>query len=133
MGELARAFSVATRYETVEEFIEKYQARLDERSIFVPTADPRQVGTECRFSILLADKQPVLAGSCVVLESFADSNNSYRQPGMRLGLKELQPDSEEVIAELGARATARRLAADVVLDADVAPVDARAFELMFDG
>jgi len=53
--------------------------------IFVTTNITRPVGTESQFAILLADKTPVLRGWCIVFEAWADANNPYNRPGMRLG------------------------------------------------
>src|SRR5688572_31127513 len=95
-----RGFSVATRCESVEDFVAKFRDRCDDRSIVVNVVEPRVVGTECAFAILLANKQVVLAGTCVVLEVFSDTNNVFKRTGMRLGIKRLGLESERVFAEL---------------------------------
>ena len=102
-----RGFSVSTRCETVEEFIAMFRDRCDEKSIVVNVVEPRVVGTECAFAILLANKKPVLAGTCVVLDVFNDANNQFKRRGMRLGINRLGMDSELVFAQM----TRERLAA----------------------
>jgi hypothetical protein len=109
-----RGFSVSTRCETVEEFIAMFRDRCDDRSIVVNVVEPRVVGTECAFAILLANKKPVLAGTCVVLDVFNDANNPFKRRGMRLGINRLGMDSELVFAQLGqARLTAKRKGTEI--------------------
>jgi hypothetical protein len=99
-----RGFSIATRCATLDELIEKFRDRVDDESILVSTIESRAVGTECAFAILLADKQVALAGTCVVRDVFADVNNPFKRPGMRLAIKKLGPESQKVwLALLGKR------------------------------
>lgn len=106
--EQARGFSIATRCETVDDFVARFCAWTTEMSIFVPVAQTRAASTECGFAILLSSRKPVLAGTCVVLETFADANNAYGRPGLVLGIKRLGPDSEKVLALLHAARSARK-------------------------
>lgn len=109
-----RGFSIATKCATVEELIERYRDRVDDQSILVNTVDTRDVGTECAFAILLADKKVALAGTCTVLDVFTDANNRFQRPGMRLGIKRLGPESQRVFAELvKRRVPPRRLTTSV--------------------
>jgi len=103
-----RGFVVATKCETVEEFIEKYHSRTDETSIFVGIVEERVLGAECAFAILLANKQPVFAGICEVLDVFHDANNRFKRRGMRLGIRRLGFTSERIFAEMTARAANKR-------------------------
>ncbi|HEY5924328.1 MAG TPA: hypothetical protein VIV11_21775 [Kofleriaceae bacterium] len=103
-----RGFSIATKCATVAELVEKFRDRVDEESILVNPVEQREVGTECAFAILLADRKPALAGTCVILDVFADANNPFKRPGMRLGIKRLGPDSQKVFAELVAKRIAPR-------------------------
>ena len=103
-----RGFVVATKCETVDDFIEKYHSRTDERSIFVGIVEERVLGAECAFAILLANKQPVFAGICEVLDVFHDANNPYKRRGMRLGIRRLGVTSERVLADMTARAANKR-------------------------
>lgn len=109
-----RGFSIATKCKTLDELIEKYRDRVDEKSILVSAVESRDIGTECAFAILLADKQIALAGTCTVLDVYTDANNPFGRPGMRLGIKRLGPDSERVFARLVAkRVPPRRLTRSV--------------------
>jgi hypothetical protein len=111
MNPMIRGFVVATKCETVEDFIERYHTRIDDSTIFVGIVEERVLGAECAFAILLANKQPVFAGICEVLGVFKDANNPYRRRGMRLGIRRLGVTSERVFADMHAlRANKRRFA-----------------------
>src|SRR6266498_157487 len=69
-----RGFSVATKCASVEDMIEKFRDRVDEHSILVNTVESRELGTECAFAILLADKSVALAGTCIVQAVYVDAN-----------------------------------------------------------
>ena len=107
-----RGFVVATKCKTAAEFVEMYYERSDDTSIIVGIVEERVLGSECAFAILLADKTPVFAGICTVLEIFRDANNPYQRRGMRLGIRKLGITSEAVFADMAeARiASKRRLA-----------------------
>jgi hypothetical protein len=104
----ARGFSIATKCSTIEELIEKFRDRVDEGSILVNAVEAREVGTECAFAILLADKKVALAGTCVVQDVYIDANNPFMRPGMRLAIKRLGPESQKVFAQLLAKRIAPR-------------------------
>jgi hypothetical protein len=102
-------FVVATTCGTVEELIERYHTRIEETSIFVGIVEERVLGTECAFAILLANKQPALAGICIVREIFHDANNPYRRRGMKIDIQRLGVTSERLFADmLSARAAHKR-------------------------
>lgn len=103
-----RGFTIATQCKTLDELIARYRDRVDERSILVPAVEGRDIGSECAFAILLADKQVALAGTCKVLERYRDANNPFGRPGMRLGIQRLGPESERVFARLVASRTPPR-------------------------
>jgi hypothetical protein len=109
-----RGFSIATKCATLEELIEKFRDRVDETSILVNTVESRDIGTECAFAILLADKKVALAGTCTVMAVFTDANNPFKRPGMRLGIEKLGPASEKVWAELVAKRISPRKMTTVV-------------------
>jgi hypothetical protein len=108
MKPAVRGFVVATKCDTVEDFIERYHSRVDERSIFVGIVEERVIGAECAFAILLADQHPVFAGICEVLGVFKDGNNPYRRRGMMLGIRRLGITSERVLADMLARRASQR-------------------------
>jgi hypothetical protein len=104
-----KALCVATRCTTAEQFIETFHRFCDEQSFFVATMNMRTVGLETPFSIQLADKTPVLRGLCVVLDAWPTAANSYKRPGIRLGIRRLTPESEAVFYQLQAMRTAAPL------------------------
>jgi hypothetical protein len=100
MTQTVRGFVVATKCETVEQFVDKYHQRVDESSIFVGIIEERALGSECAFAILLANKQPVFAGICEVLAIYHDTDNPYERRGMRLGIRRLGVTSEHLFSEM---------------------------------
>lgn len=72
----------------------------DETSFFVATMNQRPVGLETPFSIQLADRRPVLQGTCVVLAAWPTPDNPFKRPGVRLGIRRLTPDSQGVFDRL---------------------------------
>jgi hypothetical protein len=104
---VVRGFVVSTTCSTVDEFVAKYHSRADDDTIFVSVVDERVLGTECAFAMLLADRQPVLAGICTVIELYRDDENPYGRRGMRLAIRRLGITSEHVFAAMAeARAAA---------------------------
>lgn len=103
-----RGFVVATKCQTLDDFVEKYHSRVEDDSIFVGIVEERVLGAECAFAILLANQEPVLAGICRVLDVFKDSDNPYRRRGMRLGIRRLGVTSERVFADMVALRAAKR-------------------------
>jgi len=104
-----RAFVVTTVCKSADEFVERYHARVEGQSIFVSAVEERAIGGAVAFAILLADRRPVLAGVCEVIEVFRDTRNEFKRRGMRIGIARLGIDSEAVWAQLLARRD-RRLA-----------------------
>ena len=104
-------FCFTTRLETVDDFIGRFHAACDKGSLFLKTATKLPTGERCEFKILLANKSPVLAGSAVVLEVFEGTTNRFGQPGVRLGIEQLSPESEDVFARLLAMRESKRTAA----------------------
>ncbi len=100
-----KALCVATRCNTAAQFIETFHRFCDEQSFFVATMNMRPVGLETPFSIQLADKTPVLRGLCVVLAAWTTPANPYKRPGIRLGIRRLTPESEDVFYQLQAMRT----------------------------
>lgn len=95
-----RGFSIATKCATIDELIEKFRDRVDQESILVNTVESREVGTECAFAILLADRKAAIAGTCIVRDVYTDANNPFMRPGMRLAIKRLGPESQKVFDKL---------------------------------
>jgi hypothetical protein len=107
MSTIVRGLNISTNCVSVDDFIERYAARADRDSIFVGVPiTPRltTIDTECAFLFSLANRRPVLAGTCVV-RTFPDRHNAYRRQGLRLGIIRLGPDSRRVFAALGSPMT----------------------------
>jgi hypothetical protein len=84
----------------------------DDQTFFVATMTSRPIWRETAFSIQLVDKQPVLRGLCVVLDTWATPENRYKRPGIRLGIKRLTPESQIVFDRLTAASRAPGVGAD---------------------
>jgi hypothetical protein len=95
-----KALCVATRCTSADQFVSMFHRFSDETSFFVATMNQRAVGLETPFSIQLADRSPVLRGTCVVLAAWPTSDNPFKRPGVRLGIRRLTPESEPVFARL---------------------------------
>lgn len=98
---------MATRCTTVDQFVAAFQRFCgDDQTFFVATTTSRSIGLETAFSIQLADKQPVLRGLCVVLDSWDSADNRFKRPGIRLGIKRLTTDSQIVFDRMRTAARA---------------------------
>ncbi len=118
----AKALCVATRCQTVPQFIESFAPFCDETTFFVATMNTRPRGLETPFAILLSDRTPALRGLCVVMEGWSTPANRYGRPGIRLKIKKLTPDSEELFQKLQRhKAALAELRAEVASSAAQAP------------
>jgi hypothetical protein len=132
MTQSVRGFVVATKCETVEDFVDRYHTRIDDTSIFVGIIEERALGAECAFAILLANKQPVFAGICEVLAIYRDRDNPYQRSGMRLGIRRLGITSEPIFAEMKALGAAaiRRFPRGSTAPPENEPIDAIPIDVM---
>lgn len=112
----ATGFVVTTVCRSEDEFIDRYYSRVEARSLFVSVIEESALGGECAFAILLADKRPMLAGVCEVIEVYRDAQNEFGRRGMRIGIARLGADSQRIWRELTARREA--LMPRVLLDDD---------------
>lgn len=102
-----KGLRIATRYATIADLVAKMHRYYDGSSLFVATRAAQAVGTEMPFSVQLADGSDALRGRCVVLEAWTTPDNKFGKPGLRLGLKEMAPESQGVLEQmLGARRAA---------------------------
>jgi hypothetical protein len=95
-----KGLCITTRCKSLDEFIAKFHKFVDEDSFFIATRDTRPVGLETGFSIHLADKTPVLRGTCVVLQVWSNAANPFRLPGLRIRVKHLAASSIETFERL---------------------------------
>jgi hypothetical protein len=99
---IVRGISVATRCGSVAEFVEHYADRVDADSILVGSALDTSASTldrECAFAFLLANKQPVLAGTCIARKLDA-ATSPLRRDGLKLTIVRLGPSSRLVFETL---------------------------------
>jgi hypothetical protein len=99
---IVRGISVATRCGSVAEFVEHYADRVDADSIFVGSPLDTTTSTldrECAFAFLLANKQPVLAGTGIA-QKLPASRNPLQRDGFRLTIVRLGPSSRLVFEAL---------------------------------
>jgi hypothetical protein len=95
-----KGMCIATRCTGVDQFVQMFARFVDEDSFFVSTHNTRPPGLETSFSVNLADGTPVLRGLCVVLQAWTDTNNVFKTPGVRLGIKRLTASSAPVFERL---------------------------------
>jgi len=114
-----RALCITTRCKSLDELIARFHRFVDEDSFFIATKDVRPVGLETAFSIQLADKTPVLRGTCVVLQVWSTDANPFRLPGLRIGVKNLTASSIAVFEQLlVTRKPVRTPGSEIVLPAN---------------
>src|SRR5579871_4128389 len=98
-----KGLCIATRCTDVDDFIAKFQPCCDETSLFVATGGTRAIGHASPFIILLADKTPIMRGTCTVLEAWTDGDNPFGRPGIRIALEQLTDSSREVFERMIAK------------------------------
>ena len=91
-----KGLCIVTRCTSTDELVARLHPFCGDTSIFVTTSRVWEVGTASRFAITLADKTVVLHGRCTVIGAWADSNNPFGRPGVRLELVELAGNSRAV-------------------------------------
>jgi hypothetical protein len=95
-----KGLRIATRCESLEEFITAFHRNVDEESFFIATRDTRPIGLESAFAIELVDGTPALRGRCIVLQVWKDGSNPFKHPGLLLGIKRLTASSLTVFEQL---------------------------------
>ena len=91
---------IATKFRDVDEFVAMFHRNVDDSSFFIPTRDMRPVGLETMFTIELADRRPVLSGTCVVQQAWATAANPFKRPGLCLAVRRLTLSSASVFERL---------------------------------
>jgi hypothetical protein len=125
MRSIVRGLSISTNCVNLDDFIERYSTRADADSIFVGvsiTPQLRSIDGECGFVFTLANKRPVLAGTCVIRELLVDANNPHGREGLRLRVTRLGPESRRVFSALSSPIARACMAAARDLDT---PTEAR--------
>ncbi|MGE0546630.1 MAG: hypothetical protein AB7O24_09525 [Kofleriaceae bacterium] len=93
---------MATKCETVDEFVERFFQCCERSAIFLPQAK-RDVGTETGFSFDLSNGRAALCGVGTVIEAFTTEDNRFGKPGILIDISALQPDSRPVFKQLRSR------------------------------
>jgi uncharacterized protein (TIGR02266 family) len=137
------AIRAKTSYDTVEEFEDGYIENFDDRGLFIPTRQVKDIGTRLRFELQLRDGTPVFRGEGLVTEVRPPLTAS---PGMRLRFTRLDRKSKTIFEAVKAeKARAESEAApkpqeaadpietplDVLLGEDVDPTGREDFRNMF--
>jgi hypothetical protein len=100
---------VRTACGTEAEFIASFQGDCEDGSVFAPTDKMLASGTDCAFSLELADGQPMLRGLGVVVNSWPNANNRFGRAGVHIAFMQLTTASELILDRLlEARAVADR-------------------------
>jgi Tfp pilus assembly protein PilZ len=110
---------VLTRCSSAEQFVAAFRRFSTDTSIFVPTADQRDVGTPVELSMRLADDTVVLAATGEIACCHATAESSFGKPGIEIAIRELTPDSKVIFEHMRAMPVA------APQDDDTAPIEVR--------
>src|SRR2546422_1055142 len=115
---------VRMRAQTVEEFLERYSAFVEDDRIFIFTRAAQPVGTRLRFTLALASGAELLRGQGIVHRLSVDGERS----GMELLFVPIGDDSVALLEQLRARreaalATAEPAAVTPAPDDEPAPLE----------
>jgi hypothetical protein len=95
----SRGLRIATRCDTVEQFVAKFHRFCDVDAIFIPHAS-REPGTDTAFSFDLSGGKQALCGLGTVREHFPTAENRFRRPGIVIAISRLQSGSDQVFQDL---------------------------------
>ncbi len=92
---------IKLRYESVDNFIQKFATNLSPGGMFISTRTPKPPGTEIKFELRLADDSQLIAGTGVVrwVQEY-DPDNPRRVHGMGVEFTDLDDDSRELVARV---------------------------------
>ena len=97
-AESAGPVRVRVRFETVDEFVEKFNDKVTRSGVFIPTKKPALLGSRVRFEVLLKDGTQVCAadGKVAWLQGPGTDEPDKRQ-GMGLKFTRLEGRARELI------------------------------------
>jgi hypothetical protein len=107
---------VLTRCTSAEQFVSSFRRYSTDTSIFVPTAEQRNVGTPVELSMRLADETVVISAHGQIARRHETADNPFRKPGIEIMLLDLTPDSKVMFEHMRAA---------LVENDDTAPMDVR--------
>jgi hypothetical protein len=120
------AVRVATRYASLDAFIENCWRLIRDDRVFIFSSVPHAPGTPIRFLLTLSDGTPVLRGDGKVLRARTPATEPERPPGMEVQFRAPDEASRRVLALLTARREGRR--EEMTEPVDPPPEVARAVE-----
>jgi hypothetical protein len=94
-----KGLRIATKCETLDQFIASYHRLCEDSAIFIPRTR-RAVGSITEFSFDLANGRSALVGVGSVVEEFTDSENRFKRVGVVIALQQLRADSRAVFQRL---------------------------------
>src|SRR4051812_43914978 len=88
---------VVIRSPDIDTFIAKYSRFVKDDRIFIFTKSSQPPGTRVRFTLELADGQPLIHGEGTVTRIRAETEDAARPPGMELSFQPLDAPSRELV------------------------------------
>ncbi|HXT97556.1 MAG TPA: PEGA domain-containing protein [Polyangia bacterium] len=115
---------VATRCESLDDFVEKFATLATEGALVLPTSGELPIGTEARFVIRLKDQSVAMRGRCRITDARPGPPKALGQSGGRPTLLRVALlDLEEASAEVHKRLLAQRRAMAVPVPVAPEPSD----------
>src|SRR6201986_1526543 len=91
---------VVIRSPDLDTFVSKYSRFVKDDRIFIFTKSSQPPGTRVRFTLELADGQPLIVGEGTVTRIRAETEDAARPPGMELSFKPLDDPSRQLLARM---------------------------------
>ncbi|MBA3500542.1 MAG: hypothetical protein H0T65_09230 [Deltaproteobacteria bacterium] len=107
----AKGLRIATRCQTVENFIATYHPICEDAAIFLPNTR-RAVGAITQFTFALAGGEPVLIGIGAVIEEFTTAENRFGHIGIVVSVQQLARGSTSIFEQLLAARARKAVAVD---------------------
>jgi uncharacterized protein (TIGR02266 family) len=127
------AMRIKLRYRKLDSFISKFATNVSTEGMFISSRKPKEVGTELRFELRLADDSRVISGLGEVMwVRHYDKDNPKEPHGMGVRFIQLSKSSKEMIRKMIASREKRGLPAEsgipYALDTDADEVEASEVE-----
>ncbi len=105
-GQSHSALRIVAACPTTAEFVAAYARYCEGRSLFIATKSPKAIGQIVKFKIVLASGEHLMTGVGPVVEIFADRENRFGRPGMRVEVEKLDAQGRHWMEQLRARGSA---------------------------
>ena len=99
---------------TLDEFVERFAAHVSRGGLFLPTREPRPVGTEIAFELKLAGGEPALRGRGIVRQVAATGPDGRASPGMGIQFTALDAPGRALVERMVALREQRAALAEAV-------------------